>query len=258
MAKTPPRTFTVLDRRQLTPHMLRLTLGGEGMQDFPADQPSAYIKLVFPTRGEGRDTLRTYTVRHQRDGEIDVDFVLHDDGGPAASWAVRARPGDTILVAGPGPTKRLSDTADWNLLVGDMTSLPAIGANLERLPASARGHAIVEVTSEADRQTFDLPSGMQLDYLINPHPGRDGDALLAAVRALDWPSGKTGIWVACEFTAMRQLRRHLLDERGVDKRDMYISSYWKLGSNEDSHRVDKREDTEREEESGRAARAQAL
>ncbi|WP_110666044.1 siderophore-interacting protein [Salinicola halophilus] len=242
MAKTPPRPFTVLARQQVTPHMLRLTLGGDGMTDFPADQPSAHIKLVFPTDGEGRDRMRTYTVRAQRGDEIDVDFVLHEDGGPASSWAAGAQPGDDILIAGPGPVKRLPEDAEWNLLVGDMTSLPAIGANLERLPPYARGHVIVEVSDEADEQTFDLPAGMTIEYLINPHPGSDSDLLVNAVKALAWPAGRLGIWVACEFSGMRKLRRHLIDERGVDRRAIYLSSYWKRGSNEDGHRVVKQED----------------
>lgn len=250
MAKTPPRPFTVLARQRITPNMLRLTLGGESMATFPADQPSAHIKLVFPRPGEERSTMRTYTVRSQRDGEIDVDFVLHEDGGPASTWAANAQPGDTILIAGPGPVKRLPEDADWNLLIGDMTSLPAIGANLERLSANAKGRAIIEVTSEADIQDFDLPPGMRIDWLINPHPGSDSELLLNTLKDSEWLPGKPGIWVACEFSAMRKLRRHLIDERGVDKREMYISSYWKLGTSEDGHRKFKQQDAASEERQG--------
>lgn len=251
MPKPAPRCYTVLNRQLVTPHMLRLTFGGDGMDAFPADQESAYIKLMVPDgedeQGNGRTTMRTYTVRYQRDDEIDVDVVLHEDGGPAATWASAAKPGDTLWIGGPGPAKRLPEDADWNLLVGDMTSLPAIGANLERLPREAKGHAIIEVTSEADIQWFDLPEGMQINWLINPHPGSDSERLVHALRELEWRPGKPGIWVACEFSAMRQLRRHLIDERGVGRRDMYISSYWKLGASEDGHRVVKREDADREE-----------
>jgi len=251
MPKSAPRRYTVLNRQLVTPHMLRLTFGGDGMAEFPADQESAYIKLMVPhgedVNGNAQTTMRTYTVRYQRDDEIDVDVVLHDDGGPAAAWASEARPGDTILIGGPGPAKRLPENADWNLLVGDMTSLPAIGANLERLSPSAKGYAIIEVTSESDIQWFDLPEGMRINWLINPHPGSDSRRLVDTLREFDWPSGTPGIWVACEFSAMRQLRRHLIDERGVGKRDMYISSYWKLGASEDGHRVVKREDADREE-----------
>ncbi|MGM8932239.1 siderophore-interacting protein [Salinicola halophyticus] len=251
MPKPAPRPYTVLNRQLVTPHMLRLTFGGEGMAGFPADQESAYVKLMVPDgqeeQGNARTVPRTYTVRHQRNGEIDVDVVVHDDGGPAATWAAAAKPGDTILIGGPGPAKRLPENVDWYLLVGDMTSLPAIGANLERLPPDAKGRAIIEVTSEADIQAFELPDGMRIDWLTNPHPGSDSDRLTDALREFDWLPGAPGIWVACEFSAMRKLRRHLIDDRGVGKREMYISSYWKLGASEDGHRVVKREDAEREE-----------
>lgn len=251
MPKPTPRQYTVRNRQLVTPHMLRLTFGGDGMAEFPADQESAYIKLMVPDgtddQGNARTTPRTYTVRYQRENEIDVDVVLHEDGGPAATWASSAQPGDTIAIGGPGPVKRLPENADWNLLVGDMTSLPAIGANLERLSREAKGHAIIEVASEADIQWFDLPEGMQINWLINQHAGGDSERLVSALRELEWRPGTPGIWVACELSAMRLLRRHLIDERGVGKRDMYISSYWKLGASEDGHRVVKREDADREE-----------
>lgn len=253
MPRPAPRRYTVLKREYVTPNMLRLTFGGEGMREFPADQESAYIKLVIPAGndidGSAPGIMRTYTVRRQRADEIDVDVAMHEDAGPAASWARSAQPGDSILIGGPGPVKRLPEQADWNLLVGDMTSLPAIGANLERLPPDARGHAIIEVTSESDIQWFDLPPDMRIDWLINPHPGSDSERLINALREVEWPPGTPGIWVACEFSAMRKLRRHLIDERGVGKREMYISSYWKLGSSEDGHRVSKREDAQKEAES---------
>ncbi|WFF42469.1 siderophore-interacting protein [Salinicola endophyticus] len=246
MPKTPPRAFTVLARQPLTPHMLRLTLGGEAMRTFPADQASAYIKLVLPREDDTPARMRTYSVRRQREDAIEVDFVLHADGGPAANWARNARPGDIIEIAGPGPVKRVAEDADWYLLVGDMTALPAIAANLERLPPQAVGEVIIEVISEADIQPLTAPPGMRISWRIESHPGRDSEGLLRAVSELAWRPGKAGIWIACEFSAMRRLRRHLLDERGVDKREMYLSSYWKYGASEDGHRLSKREDAERE------------
>ncbi|WP_251976778.1 siderophore-interacting protein [Salinicola avicenniae] len=250
MPKPAPRRYTLLKRETVTPNMLRLTFGGEGMQAFPADQESAYIKLMIPTGeaedGTPRSATRTYTVRRQRDDEIDVDVAMHEDAGPAAAWARSANLGERLMIGGPGPVKRLPQAADWYLLVGDMTSLPAIGANLERLPADAQGYAIIEVTSEVDIQWFDLPPAMRVNWLINPNPGSDSERLVGALRDFDWLPGVPGIWVACEFSAMRKLRRHLIDDRGVDKREMYISSYWKRGSSEDGHRVVKREDAERD------------
>ena len=247
MSRPAPRTLQVIAARSLTPHMLRITLGGPAIQDFPVDQESAYIKLIFPQADNPRGLMRTYTVRHQRADAFDVDFVLHEDAGPASRWAKQARPGDSILIGGPGPKKLVDNSADWFLLAGDMTALPAISVNLEQLPADARGYALLEVASEEDVQPLAHPAGIQLHWLIEPHPGRTPTALADQIRRLEWLPGRPSFWAACEFSAMRELRRHLLQERQVERRDLYVSSYWKLGSSEDQHKVVKREDSEAQE-----------
>lgn len=241
-----PYRFTVLAKREITPRMLRVTLGGEGMQRFPAEQASAYVKLLLPVPGSGRPLLRTYTVRAQREDAIDIDFALHGegDGGPASTWALTCDAGDTIEIAGPGP-KKLADDADWILMVGDMTALPAISANIEQLPPDACGHAIIEVPGEDDVQPLAVPDGFRLEWVINPHPGK-ATPLLDAVEALDWPAGSLSVWAACEFTSMRALRQHFRDVRGVTRQQMYISSYWIQGRDETSHKAIKRADAERE------------
>ncbi|GHC23044.1 siderophore-interacting protein [Kushneria pakistanensis] len=244
MSRPAPRVFTVLNKTLITPHMLRVTLGGEGMTTFPEDQAGTYIKLMF-TRDDGTPFMRTYTVRAQRIDSIDVDFVLHEDGGPAAQWAENAAPGDTIEIGGPGPRKRVDTSADWFLFAGDMTALPAISDNLENLPADARGHAVIEVLSEAEIQSLDKPEGIQLHWVVNEHPGENSDVLPAAVRAIDWEEGRPAVWAACEFSSMRQLRQYFKTEREVAKSDLYVSSYWKLGLNEERHKTAKQEDAER-------------
>lgn len=247
MKRPDPYLFTVLDKYDVTPHMLRVTLGGEGLQRFPADQASAYVKLLLPVPGRERPLLRTYTVRAQRDNAIDIDFALHgeDGGGPASRWALECKPGDRIEMAGPGPKKQVDNDAGWILMVGDMTALPAISVNIEQLPSEARGRAIIEVSDAADVQTLPAPEGFKLDWVVNPHPGR-ATPLVDAVEALDWPDTGISVWAACEFTSMLALRRHFRDVRGVTRQQMYISSYWKQGSDEENHKTIKRADAERD------------
>lgn len=245
MARPDPRKLEVIRTAQISSNMQRVTLGGDGLATFPPDQESAYIKLLFPPETGDRPMLRTYTVRFQREDEIDVDFVIHDDGGPAASWALSTRPGDTILIRGPGPKKLLNPEADWFLIVGDMTALPAIGANIEQLPATAIGHAVIEIINEADIQKLSAPANFNVQWLINPHPGENSQLLVDHVKQLPWGKGESSVWAACEFNTMRKLRDYFRNDRQLDKTNLYISSYWKHGSNEDAHRAVKQADASR-------------
>lgn len=246
MPRPAPRNLEVLGSTYVTPHMLRITLGGEELAGFPEDQESAYVKLIFPRAGESRPLMRTYTIRHQRDGEIDIDFAIHDNAGPASSWALAARPGDHIEVAGPGAKKMINPDADWFLLAGDMTALPAISVNLESLPQTARGHAVLEVVGESDIQELAHPEGVELHWVINSSPQTEESRILERIESLDWPEDGVSVWAACEFSEMKRLRKYFRQERGIPNSHRYVSSYWKRGFSEDQHKVAKREDAERD------------
>lgn len=233
------RELTVIKKTMVTPNMLRITLGGEAMKTFPSEQESAYVKLIFEHE-KGR-LMRTYTIRHQRQSEIDIDFMLHQEAGPASSWAKQTQPNDTILIGGPGPKKMIEQNADYHLLVGDMTALPAISVNLATLPEHAQGCAVIEVVSEEDKQVLPHPTGVEIKWIINPQPGMNNEKLLDAVKALDWLSPQCSVFAACEFNSMKALRT-LFKEKGIKKDKLYLSSYWKLGSNEDQHKIIKQQD----------------
>lgn len=248
MSRPTPRELEVIRTAKVTDHMLRVTLGGENITDIPSDQQSAYIKLIFAGVEGDRRLMRTYTIRHQRPDEVDVDFVMHGhqqgDGGVAAQWAANARPGDRIMVGGPGPKKLINHDADTFLLVGDMTALPALSVNLAELPEHAQGHAVIEVIDDADIQTLEHPRGVQLHWVVNPHPDAEGTPLLETVSSLPLLSGRIAVWAACEFGSMRALRRFLKAEYEIPKSHFYVSSYWKIGQTEDGHKLAKQQDSE--------------
>ena len=242
MARREPRELTVIGSKRITTNMHRVTLGGKGMRDFPEDHEGGYVKLNFPQPDSERPVTRTYSICIQRENEIDIDFVLHGDGGPASRWAVDCRDGETIMVGGPGPKTLVDDQADWVLLAGDMTALPAISVNIEQLPAEAIGYVVIEVIDEVDIQPLSTSVGIEVKWLINPKPGEDANLLSDYVRSLPWLEGQPSVWVACEFNCMRNLRDYLRTERQLSRDNLYISSYWKHGSSEDSHRDAKRAD----------------
>jgi NADPH-dependent ferric siderophore reductase len=242
MARREPRNLIVIRTDRITTNMLRVTLGGEGMSNFPEDHAGGYVKLMLPHSDGEQSITRTYSIRHQRENEIDIDFVLHGDGGPASRWALNCQMGDSILVGGPGPKTLVDPRADWFLLAGDMTAMPAISVNIENLPSDAIGYALIEVIDEEDIQQLSKPNGFEIKWLINPNPGENSQMLNDYVKDLPWLEGQPSVWVACEFNSMRNLRDYLRAERQLDRNNLYISSYWKYGNNEDAHREAKRAD----------------
>lgn len=248
------RLLQVIRTQRLTPSMQRVTLGGEDLRDFPAKMESAHVKLMLPDAttdpsdfralleaGSKALSRRTYTVRHHRPepGELDVDFVVHEGGGPACSWALSAKPGDLVGVGGPGPIKKPADGADWFLFGADLSALPAAAAALEALPADAVGHAVFEITGDDDIQPMTVPPGIKVHWMVHEDAHTCSEQQLEFFRTLDWPNGFAGIFVAGESGAIAALRKYLVAERGLDRRAMYISAYWKIGLVEDQHQVQK-------------------
>lgn len=256
MPKPPPRLLQVQSREKLSENLLRFTMTGDALADFPLDQESGYVKLMFAADGSPlreadeniRPLTRSYTVRafDQASKELVLDFVCHGDNGPASAWAMKASVGDEILVGGPGAKKLVDFTADWFFIAGDLTALPAISVNLEQLPHNAKGYAVIEAIHESDTINMNLPAGIDVHWVMNPTPEKPNSKLADAVKALPWleDDGRVNVWVACEFESMRSLRRYFKQERKVDRRDIYASSYWKIGDTDEGNKAAKSSDPE--------------
>lgn len=243
------RNLVVKSATNLTPNMRRVTLHGEALAGFPKGSEGAYIKLLFNQSDSDKPVMRTYTVALQRSekNEIDVDFVLHasDDNtghGVAGPWSMNAKEGDEISISGPGPAKFINTQAQVYILGADMTALPALTANLKRLPATAVGQVFIEIMSEQDKQDLAKPDNIDIHWLVNKYPGSDETPLLHAITQAVLPAGQLSAWVACEFKSMKKIRLHLKNDRAVDKSHLYISSYWKQGDTEEQHKVVKQAD----------------
>jgi NADPH-dependent ferric siderophore reductase len=258
-----------------------------------------------------RGAMRTYTVREARlDAvypEIDVDFALHGDhrgqpqeaSGPAANWAVNAKPGDALTIIGPNNRAAHCVTAEtysgieWRpglaqriLLAGDETAVPAISAILEALPPYLSGHAFLEVQQAADFLELSSPADIEITWLARgaaigrsrPHgqllqeavrkavpmpgwvgitaddggagpepedvnvdvdilwetPARMETAGIAAARNPQLPAGAMPFyaWIAGEAAVIRDLRRYLVREVGIDRKQVAFMGYWRQGKAE--------------------------
>jgi NADPH-dependent ferric siderophore reductase len=197
---------------------------------------------------------RTYTVRawDADSRELTIDFVYHGDEGVAGPWAVAARPGDVLRFMGPGGGYAPRAEADWHLMVGDESALPAIGASLERVPEGAPARVFVEVAGPEEEQELPTPGDAEIVWL-HRNGAPVGDALVQAVRELDFPSEDVHVFVHGEANFVKQLRRHLRVERALPLEKWSISGYWRRGRDEDGWQSTKREwNREVEEEEARA------
>ncbi|MGW8794072.1 siderophore-interacting protein [Streptomyces althioticus] len=205
-----------------------------------------------------RAVMRSYTLRALRadalgqTAEIDVDFVLHGVGesgpsaeaGPASRWAARAAVGDRVLLLGPAIADnrairfRLPEDTSTVLLWADETALPAAAAVLESLPAGIRAHVWLEVPHAGDVQELPTAAEAEITWFV-----REGAAApevppaLDTVRQTALPSPeRTYVWIAGESGQVKQLRRHFVRERGVDRRRVTFVGYWRRGLTEEQLR----------------------
>jgi NADPH-dependent ferric siderophore reductase len=218
------RLFDVsLKRRQvLSPALTRMVFTGADVAQMKTEGPDQRIKVFFPQPGEpapqvprgedwyaryraqavaSRAPMRTYTIRALRpaEGEVDVDFVLHGETGPASRWAMQAQVGDRLCLLAPdAAADDVGEGCEWKpprgvqrvLLVADETALPAVAGILETLAAAAHApqvQAIIEVAHQADVIGLAAPPGAQLHWLARDaaeEQSAHGARLLDAVRAL--------------------------------------------------------------------------
>ncbi|MGG7449354.1 siderophore-interacting protein [Plantibacter sp. T3] len=262
-APRPQIILEVVRSSWVTPHLVRLTLGGPGFADFqPKDATDSYVKISFAKPELGleppydlaalRETLapadlpvtRTYTVRRvdQAAGTMDIDFVVHGDEGIAGPWAAAAQPGDRVVLAGPGGAYRPDPTADWHLFAGDESAIPAIAAALEALPADATGLAFLEIGGRDDLVDLDHPAGVQLIWVGRAARDESTAALLAtAISGHPWPDGRVQVFAHGERESMKALREVFLTQRGLDRSQLSLSGYWAYGRTEDRFQAEKRE-----------------
>lgn len=268
MAGRPVHTFEVIRSEQLTPHMIRVVLGGSGFDTFtPNEFTDAYVKLVivrpdvdvaalphpltldsFQELPEPhRPVVRTYTVRRADAArrELFIDFVVHGEHGVAGPWAASVQPGQPAYLMGPSGAYAPDPAADWHLLASDEAGLPALSAALEALPANAIGRAFIEVGGPDDELELTAPAGVEVRWIyrggradtVPEDKAGDFAPLVAEVKEAPWLPGQVQVFIHGEAQAvMHNLRPYVRKERGVEAKWASISGYWRRGRTEETFR----------------------
>lgn len=204
-----------------------------------------------------RAVMRSYTLRAlRRDAlgnttEIDIDFVLHGvepgattPAGPASRWASRCGAGDRVQLLGPAIADnrairfRPPEDTDLVLIWGDETALPAASAILESLPAGTRARVWLEVHDPGTVQDLATQADAEVTWLVQDESSAEGSPMaLGALREAQLPPAERPyVWIAGESACVKQLRRHFVGERGIDRRRVTFVGYWRQGLTEEQLR----------------------
>ncbi|CCP08915.1 siderophore-interacting protein [Erwinia amylovora] len=210
-------------------------------------------------------TLRRVNVEA---GECEVEFVMHGTEGPASAWALAAQPGDPLQIIAPNRACTTdSGGYEWNphrnveraLVVADETAFPAAKAILEQL-AQWRNppplQMFIELPKRADCIDLSHYRFAEVHWLPRDESGAaHGEAMLNAVKQyaelpaaarerqqlsegneddLLWHRAAGADtcfhgWVAAESSAVKQVRRYLIGERGLSAECISFMAYWSRG-----------------------------
>ncbi|MFI6852756.1 siderophore-interacting protein [Streptomyces sp. NPDC050416] len=271
-------SLQVVRTRRLGPSLVRVTFGGPDLHAFHSDGRDQSLSLFLPHPGQPepvvplelgdgwwqgwrelpdgiRAVMRSYTLRELRrdPDEIDIDFALHGvepgasvQAGPASRWAAGAAAGDRVLLLGPAVADnraiRFRPPEDTDLVVvwGDETAVPAASAIVESLPAGTRARVWLEVPHAGDIQDLVTEADAEITWLVREEAGREDSSMaLDALREAQLPPAERPyVWIAGESGCVKELRRHFVRERGIDRRRVTFVGYWRRGVSEEQLRAE--------------------
>jgi NADPH-dependent ferric siderophore reductase len=242
---------TVIETIQLTPRLRRIRLqvddpellevkpggdsavgvyfpivGPDGQRTAPPTVTGADgSRYVDPESGsEGRN----YTVRAHDGDRIDLDVILHARG-PGTAWASSTRPGDRVGLDHARSWYRPEPTTEWQLLVTDLSGLPAAARIVTELPGGVPVTVVVEVADPEDLEYLRPHPDVTVVSSVGTGNGHAPSRLAQLVRELVLPEGRGYCWFAAEAAESRAVRKHFRGN-GWTIEQLDVTGYWRFDS----------------------------
>lgn len=256
LPRQPVRPFLVSVKHviDITPALRRICFTSPLLADYPDVSGGAHIKIMMPhgeqtvpvlptltDKGprwlvpEDKPLIRTFSVRAFRRNacEIDIDFALHADSGPATRFAQQAQEGDVLAISGPGGPHPMLQPARHYYMAGDLTALPAISAMIEDMPADSDGHIALLVPTSDAIQDLPVPDKVTLTWVIGN--SADSDKLTVPFLQRGMENINSYFWFGGEENIVVPLRNHVRRNMEVDRTAIYAVPYWRDGKDEDAY-----------------------
>ena len=251
----------VKDVTTISPSMVRIVLGGNGLEDFsPTGFTDQYINAYFIPENasykppfnleearslsdDQRPRPRRFTVRRWEPDtrELTIDFVTHGDQGYAGTWAQRAQVGDLLQFKGPNGSYKPDVGADWHLLAGDESALSAISASVESIPDDKPCLVFLIVDGPENRIDFTASPQHQIIWIYRSAVPNPESALLEAIKSHSFPDGEFDIFVHGEAGEIRGIRKYLILNHEINIESSSISPYWRRDHTDEAWRSIKKQ-----------------
>jgi ATP-binding cassette subfamily B protein IrtA len=232
-------TATVLETVPIAPHFIRIRMQSPTLFEDAQAEPAAWLRFWFPDPdGSSTEFQRAYTISEADvpAGRFAVDVVLHEQAGPASSWARAVEPGATIAVMSLMGSSRfdtpLEQPAGY-LLIGDSASIPGINGIIGVVPDDVPIEAYLEQHDDHDRL---IPLAQHPRLRVHWVVRRDEKSLAAAIESRDWSDWYA--WATPEATTLKHVRTRLRDDFGFPKSEVHTQAYWSAGRAMGTHRGD--------------------
>lgn len=251
----PPRLIQVKRITDITPGMRCITFTSDDLVNYPNHTAGAHLKIFLPVKGQVKPTLpafsekgpswpenepkaivRTYTVRAIRPElkEIDIEFAVHEEAGPAINFALNANIGDYIGITNPGGPDPLLAPASHYYMAADPSALPALMALIETMKPDVQGKVIIRIEHETDKQNINAPENLEIIWLVGTVEEQT-DHLINQFISWELPTEDVAFWIAGEDKIIRALRRYIRRDKGYERSQIYAIPYWRFGFDEEGY-----------------------
>ncbi|WP_417655229.1 siderophore-interacting protein [Pseudoalteromonas atlantica] len=240
------RKATVLSTEQITPHLQRIVVGSSEFSDLTQAHIGSYVKVLIPQNGKVDFNLKTacmrsYTIRDVDDatGALTLDFVINMHQGPATHWAITAKVGDEVGIAGPGPKKLDNYQHPHYVLLGDLTSVNAIKGYVQTLPLFSKIDAFIHAPTKQD--IIDLDTTRNINWIVTNNAD---EAMLNAIKTIELTEQPPIVFMALEAGLVRKAKAVFSEHFNIPRCNIVSSGYWKKGVDSEGYKKQRQQNAE--------------
>lgn len=178
--------LTITNKERISETVMRVTLQGDDCKGHKSQGFEEHVVLFFDAPEAGGEVLpepdgeggwtypregsrlhRHITIRRFRPelGEIDLDFILHDEGFKT-EWVKNIPIGTQMRMIGPHGGVEISDEYDRYKLLVDEIGFTGVSRWLERTPSVAPKDVFVKIPSASSKVPVPECEGLNLTWLV--------------------------------------------------------------------------------------------